>query len=79
MPQHLCQHGAEVILPPVSKAGRNTKMIAIHLREVQFRMAIMFDIKRLFTGMDGQSSLDQHSGCNAKCDKECTEHEGHER
>ena len=76
MPQHLCQLGAKVILPLVSKAGGNTKMMAIHLREVHYRMAIMCNICRSFASMYAQSI---HSDYKANCDKECMEHEGHEK
>ena len=79
MPQCLCQHGAKVILSLVSKAGRNTKTIAIHLREIHYRMVNICNICRSFAGMNAQSILDHCSGCKAKHCKECAEHEGHEK
>ena len=78
MPQHLNQHGAKVILPLVFKAGGNTKTIAIHLREVHYRMVIVWSTCWSFTSMNAQSMLDHCSGCKAKHNEECVEQEGEE-
>ena len=53
-------------------------MITIHLREVHYKMVIKCYICRSFASMNAQSILDHCSGCKAKCDKECAEHEGQE-
>ena len=52
-------------------------MIAIHLREVHYRMVIGCDICQLFANMNAQSILDHCSTCKAKCDKESMEQEEH--
>ena len=39
-------------------------------------MAIMCNICQAFTGMPAQNILDHYSGCKAKGNKECAEHEG---
>ena len=39
-------------------------------------MAIICDMCQAFASMSTQNILDHHSGCKAKCDKECAEHEG---
>ena len=57
------------------KLGWNTKTIAIHLREVHYRMAIMCEICQAFASMSTQSVLDHHSGSKAKCNKEYVESE----
>ena len=36
----------------------------------------MCNISQAFATMSAQNILDHHSGCKAKCVKECTEHEG---
>ena len=51
----------------------NTKMIAIHLRKVHYRMAIVCDICQPFTDMNAQSILDHCSGCKAMGYKKCLE------
>ena len=79
MCQHLSQCGAKVILALVSNAGRNTKWITVHLREVHYRMVIVCNICQSFVGMHAQSILDHHSGCKAKHNKENMEQEGQEK
>ena len=54
-------------------------MIATHVREVHYRLAIMCDLCKSFVSMSAQSFLDHCSGCKAKCAKECAEQEGHEK
>ena len=54
-------------------------MIATHLREVHYRLAIACDLCKSFTSMSAQSILDHCSGCKAKCTEEHTEQEGHEK
>ena len=54
-------------------------MIATHLREVHYRLAIMCNLCMSFTSMSAQSILEHHSGCKAECTKECAEQEGHEK
>ena len=39
-------------------------------------MTIVCNIWQAFAGMSAQSVLDHHSGCKAKYNKECVEHEG---
>ena len=58
------------------QVGGNTEMIATHLREVHYQLAIICDLCKSFTSMSAQSFLEHHSGCKAKCTKECTEQEG---
>ena len=48
MLQCLSQCGAKVILALVSKAEGNTKVVAIHLREVYFRMVVVCNICQSF-------------------------------
>ena len=71
--------GLKSFYPWCLKLGRNSETIAVHLREVHYRMVIVCDICRLITGMTAQGILDHHSGCKAKHDKECAEHEGPEK
>ena len=77
--EHLGQHGTKVILCLVSTAGGNIKTIAIHLREVHYRMVIVCNICQSFTSTNTQSILDHHSGCKAKHNKECVEQERQEK
>ena len=52
-------------------------MIATHLREVHHQLAITCDLCKSFASMSVQCILEHHSGCKAKCAKECAEQEGH--
>ena len=79
MLQGLSKHGIKVILFLMFKDGSNTETIAIHLREVHYRMAIVCDICQVFSGMNAQVILEHHSGCKTKCDKEHAEQEGQEK
>ena len=71
MLQHFFQSGVEIVLPLVFQVGGNTKVIATHLQEVHYRLAV--------TSMSTQSILDHCSACKAKCAKECAEQEAHEK
>ena len=51
-------------------------MIATHLREVHYWLAITCDFCKVFTSMSAQSILEHCSGCKAKHAKECAEQEG---
>ena len=79
MPQHLSQCNPKVILALVFKAGGNTKTITVHLSEVHYRIAIVCDVWWYFASMNAQNILDHHSGCKAKCDRECMEQGGQEK
>ena len=68
--------GLKSFCPWCLKLDGNTKIITIHLCEVHYMMAIVCDICWVFTCMSAQSILGHFSGCKAKHDKECTEHEG---
>ena len=46
---------AQIILPLVPQTGRNTEMIAIHLCEVHYQMAIACDICLVFASMAMQN------------------------
>ena len=59
--------------------GANTEIIATHLREIHYRLAIVCDLCKSFASMSVQSIFDQYSGFTAKCAKECAEQEGYER
>ena len=50
-------------------------MIAIHLWEVHYRLAIVCDLCKSFTSMSAQSVQEHHSGCKAKHAKEHAEQE----
>ena len=50
-------------------------MIATHLREVHYQLAITCNLCNTFTSMSVQSILEHHSGCKAKHTKECAEQE----
>ena len=52
-------------------------MIATHLREVNYWLAIACDLCKSFTSMSAQSILEHHTGSKAKYTKECAAHEGH--
>ena len=77
MPQSVLLCGANIILPLGFQVGGNTEMIATHLREVHYRLAITSDICKSFASMSAQSVLDHCSECKAKHAKECAEQEGH--
>ena len=53
-------------------------MIATHLWEVHYRLAIMCYLCKSFS-MSAQSVLDHHLGCKAKHAKEHAEQEGQEK
>ena len=55
------------------KLGGNTETIAIYLREVYYRMAVVCNICQSFTGMNTQHVLDHYSNYKAKCDREHAE------
>ena len=61
------------------KLGGNTETLATHLRDVYYSLAIACNLCKLFASMSLQNILDHHSGCKAKCTKECTEQEGHKK
>ena len=61
------------------QAGGNPEMIATHLQEVHYRLAIPWDLCKSFASMSAQSVLEHHSGCKAKCTKECAEQEGNKK
>ena len=61
------------------QAGGNTEMIATHLQEVHYRLAIAYDLCKSYASMSAQSVLEHHSGCKAKCAKEHAEQEGNEK
>ena len=71
--------GLKSFCPWCLKLGGNTEMIAIHLRELYYRMVIVCNICQSFTSMNAQSILDHHSGYKAKYDKECTKQEDQEK
>ena len=62
--------GLKSFFPWCLKLGGNTKTITVHLREVHYRMAIVYAICLQSTSMNTQSILDHCSGCKAKCNKE---------
>ena len=70
--------GLKSFWPWCFKPGGNTEMIATHIREVHYRLAIICNLCKLFVSMSTQSSLDLCSGCETKCTKECTKEAGHE-
>ena len=70
--------GLKSLCPWCFRLGGNTEMIAPHLREVQYQLAINCDIFKSFASMSAQSILEHCSGCKAKYAKECREQEGHE-
>ena len=55
--------GLKSFCPWCLMMGRNTKIIAIHLSEVHYRMVIMCDIYRAFASLSTQNVLDHFSGC----------------
>ena len=61
------------------KLGGNIEMIATHLWEVHYRLAIVCDLCKSFASMSTQSVLEHHSGCKVKHARECTEQEGNEK
>ena len=58
------------------KLGGNTEMIATHLREVHYWLAIACDLCKLFIHISMQSVLEHCSGCKVNHTKECAEQEG---
>ena len=48
-------------------------MVATHLREVHYWLAIACDLCKSFTSMSAQSILEHCSGCKVKCAIEYTE------
>ena len=60
--------GLKSFCPWCFKLGGSTEVIATHLREVHYRLAITCNLCKLFTSMSAQSVLDHHSGCKAKHD-----------
>ena len=77
MLQHIFQCRVKFILLLLLEVGGNTEMTATHLREVLYQLAIACDLHKLFASMSAQSILEHHSGCKARCTKECAEQEGH--
>ena len=71
--------GLKSFCPQLFKLGWNTEMVATHLWEVHYRLAITCDLCRLFIGVSTQSVLDHGSGCKAKCAKQHAEQEEHEK
>ena len=71
--------GLKSFRPWCLQLGGRTKTIAIHLKEVHYRMAMVCNICRLFASITTQSILDHHSGYKAKYDKECTKCEKPEK
>ena len=71
--------GLKSFCPWCFKLGGNTEMIATHLQEVHYRLAIVCDLYKSFTSMSAQSVSEHCSGCKAKCAKECAEQEGKEK
>ena len=67
--------GLKSFCPQCFKLGDNTEMIATHLREVHYWLAIACNLYKMFASMSAQSILEHHSVCKAKCAKECTEQE----
>ena len=67
--------GLKSFCPCWFKLGGNTEMIATHLREVHYLLAITCDLCKWFTSMFVQSILEHHSGCKAKHAKEHVEQE----
>ena len=67
-----------VVLPLVPQTGGNIEMIAIHLCEVHYWMAIACEIFGVFASMTGQNIQDHWSECKRKLNKECAEHYAHE-
>ena len=67
----------KLFCPLCLKLGDNTEMIATHLREVHYHMAIACDLCKSFVSMSAQSTLEHYSEYKAKCTKECTEQKGH--
>ena len=61
------------------KLGGNTKTIAIHARQVDYRMAIIWHICQVFACMSTQNILDHHSRCKIKWNNEQSECEGQEK
>ena len=61
------------------KLGKNTEMIATHLQEVHYRLAIVCDLCKSFTSMSAWSVLECCSGCKAMHAKECTEQDGNKK
>ena len=58
------------------KLWGNTEMIATHLREVHYWLAITCNLCKSFASMSAQSILDHCSGCKAKHAKEHAGQEG---
>ena len=65
--------------PPVFQAGVNTEMIATHLQQVHYMLAIACNLFKSFASMSTQSVLEHHTGCKAKHAKEHAEQEGNEK
>ena len=61
------------------QARGNTDMIATHPQGVNYRLAVVCNLCKSFASMSPQSVLEHHSGCKAKCAKECAEQEGNEK
>ena len=70
--------GLKSFCPWCFRLGGNTEMIATHLREVHYWVAITCDLCKSFASMSAQSVLEQCSGCKAKYMKEHAEQEGWE-
>ena len=71
MPNISTSMGLKSFCPLSLKLGRNTETTAIHPWEVHYRMAIVCNICCAFAAMSILSIVDHHSGCQAKCNKEC--------
>ena len=58
--------GLKSFCPWCLKLGSNTETIAVHLTEIHYRMAIVANICRYFTGMNAYYILDHHTILGAK-------------
>ena len=70
-----CNVGLKSFCPWCFRLEDNTEMIAAHLREVHYWLAITYNLCKSFASMSAQSILEHHSGCKAKHAKECAEQE----
>ena len=71
--------GWSLSAPWCFKLGGNTEAIAIHLWEVHYQMAIVYDICQMFAGMSTQNVLNHQVRCKAKHNEEHVEYKGHKK
>ena len=71
--------GLKSFCPWCLKLVGTLKQLSSILREVHYRMAIVCEVCQSFASMNTQHILDHHSGCKAKCDRDCMEQERQEK